>query len=212
MQEASTVTSETVPDNLNSFGKDNDSSANAQGKWRKRYEDELREAKEWLQREHPGETITEEDVANEVDSNDESNFYAEAEDAVGPARVKAIAHELRVKQIEAVKKKLTVENVLSAHQGHYSHGDAVYDLRYFGFWLHESGNKKGKYDLTVNTKWHDGIRYRTRRGDAYGFTLNGKIYLDPRIATSETAVHEYSHLWVLNGSNTGRIKTKTMTQ
>lgn len=32
MQEASTVTSETVPDNLNSFGKDTDSSANTQEK------------------------------------------------------------------------------------------------------------------------------------------------------------------------------------
>ena len=164
-EEAGALSSRTH--DLSSIGKDTDSSANAQGKWRKRYEDELREAKEWLQREHPGETITEEDVANEVDLNDESNFYAEAEDAVGPARVKAIAHELRVKQIEAVKKKLTVENILSTHQGHYSHGDAVYDLRYFGFWLHESGNKKGKYDLTVNTKWHDGIRYNPYYSQTY---------------------------------------------
>ena len=191
-----TATSENS--SLTSIGKDTDSSANAQGKWRKRYEDELRETKEWLQREHPGETITEEDVANEVDLNDESNFYAEAEDAVGPARVKAIAHELRVKQIEAVKKKLTVENVLSAHQGHYSHGDAVYDLRYFGFWLHESGNKKGKYDLTVNTKWHDGIRYRTRRGDAYGFTLKiliwNKELNTPAFYPNPSNLHQYNKM------------------
>lgn len=37
--------------------------------------------------------------------------------------------------------------------------------------------------------------FRTENGDAYGFTLNGKIYIDPRIATAETPVHEYHHLW-----------------
>lgn len=37
--------------------------------------------------------------------------------------------------------------------------------------------------------------FRTGSGVAYGFTLGGKIYIDPRIATSETPVHEYVHLW-----------------
>ena len=37
--------------------------------------------------------------------------------------------------------------------------------------------------------------FRTEDGEAYGFTLGGRIYLDPRIATAETPIHEYSHLW-----------------
>ena len=37
--------------------------------------------------------------------------------------------------------------------------------------------------------------FRTKDGEAYGFTVGGKIYYDPRIATSETLVHEYAHLW-----------------
>ena len=37
--------------------------------------------------------------------------------------------------------------------------------------------------------------FRTANGEAYGFTVGGKIYYDPRIATSETLVHEYAHLW-----------------
>ena len=37
--------------------------------------------------------------------------------------------------------------------------------------------------------------FRTENGEAYGFTLNGKIYIDPRVATAETPVHEYHHLW-----------------
>ena len=42
----------------------------------------------------------------------------------------------------------------------------------------------------------DHIRFfRTANGEAYGFTVGGKIYIDPRIATSETPIHEYAHLW-----------------
>ena len=42
----------------------------------------------------------------------------------------------------------------------------------------------------------DHVRFfRTANGEAYGFTVGGKIYIDPRIATSETPVHEYAHLW-----------------
>lgn len=45
-------------------------------------------------------------------------------------------------------------------------------------------------------KAFDQVRFfRTANGDAYGFTVGGKIYIDPRIATSETPVHEYAHLW-----------------
>ena len=37
--------------------------------------------------------------------------------------------------------------------------------------------------------------FRTPSGEAYGFTLNGKIYIDPRIAEADTPIHEYAHLW-----------------
>jgi len=38
--------------------------------------------------------------------------------------------------------------------------------------------------------------FKTPDGHAYGYTYKGKVYVDPRIATSETPVHEYGHLWV----------------
>lgn len=38
-------------------------------------------------------------------------------------------------------------------------------------------------------------QFKTSDGHAYGFTYKGKIYIDPRIATSETPIHEYGHLW-----------------
>ena len=37
--------------------------------------------------------------------------------------------------------------------------------------------------------------FRTAEGGAYGFTVGGKIYIDPGIANAETPVHEYAHLW-----------------
>lgn len=37
--------------------------------------------------------------------------------------------------------------------------------------------------------------FRTPNGDAYGYTVGGKIYIDPRIASSDTPIHEYAHLW-----------------
>ena len=42
----------------------------------------------------------------------------------------------------------------------------------------------------------DHVRFfKTKNGEAYGFTVGGNIYYDPRIANAETPVHEYAHLW-----------------
>lgn len=37
--------------------------------------------------------------------------------------------------------------------------------------------------------------FRTEGGEAYGFVKDGKVYIDQRIATTETPIHEYGHLW-----------------
>ena len=42
----------------------------------------------------------------------------------------------------------------------------------------------------------DHVRFfKTPNGDSYGFTIGNKIYIDPRIASAETPIHEYTHLW-----------------
>ena len=47
-----------------------------------------------------------------------------------------------------------------------------------------------------NAKITDHTRFlRTADGEVYGLVKDGRIYLDPKVATSETAVHEYTHLW-----------------
>lgn len=37
--------------------------------------------------------------------------------------------------------------------------------------------------------------FKTDHGQAYGFVYDNKIYIDPVIATAETPIHEYTHLW-----------------
>ena len=62
------------------------------------------------------------------------------------------------------------------------------------------GRADGAKDYVVfneaDAKITDHIRFfRTPNGEAYGFTLGGKIYIDPRIAKADTPIHEYTHLW-----------------
>lgn len=37
--------------------------------------------------------------------------------------------------------------------------------------------------------------FRTKDGEVYGFTVDGKIYLDTKKMKPETPLHEYTHLW-----------------
>ena len=62
------------------------------------------------------------------------------------------------------------------------------------------GRKDGAKNYVIfnenDAKIVDKVRFfKTANGEAYGFTVGGKIYIDPHIASSETAVHEYAHLW-----------------
>lgn len=50
--------------------------------------------------------------------------------------------------------------------------------------------KQVQYDASKNIRF-----FKDKEGTSYGFTVNDKIYVDPRIATAETPIHEYSHLW-----------------
>ena len=62
------------------------------------------------------------------------------------------------------------------------------------------GRKDGARNFVIfneaDAKIVDHVRFfKTANGEAYGFTVGGKIYLDPRLATAETPIHEYAHLW-----------------
>ena len=62
------------------------------------------------------------------------------------------------------------------------------------------GNREGTKNYVIydenDAKITDTTKFfKTPEGYAYGFTYQGKIHIDPRIATSETPIHEYGHLW-----------------
>ena len=62
------------------------------------------------------------------------------------------------------------------------------------------GNKMGAKNYVIFNEADAKITGKEKffladNGEAYGFVKDGKIYIDPRIATSETPIHEYTHLW-----------------
>lgn len=81
----------------------------------------------------------------------------------------------------------------------------LHDLGYTGFKMHAAHNSsdkryKNNWNYVIfndkDLKMKGKVRFfRTADGDAYGYTVGGKIYIDPRVATSETPIHEYAHLW-----------------
>ena len=60
----------------------------------------------------------------------------------------------------------------------------------------EDGTKNYVIFNENDAKITDHTRFlRTADGEVYGLVKDGRIYLDPKVATAETAVHEYTHLW-----------------
>ena len=79
------------------------------------------------------------------------------------------------------------------------HDAGFVGLKYPTNTLH-GGNKDGSSNFVIfnepDAKITDRTKFfKTSDGHAYGYTYNGKIYVDPRIATTETPIHEYGHLW-----------------
>ena len=65
---------------------------------------------------------------------------------------------------------------------------------------HQGGTTNGESNYVIfnenDLKITEKARlFRTANGQIYGYTLGGKIFIDTSIATSETPIHEYVHLW-----------------
>ena len=81
---------------------------------------------------------------------------------------------------------------------------ALAELGYTGIKYPADNMRGGREDGAKNyvifnendAKITDHTRFlRTADGEVYGLVKDGRIYLDPKVATAETAVHEYTHLW-----------------
>lgn len=96
----------------------------------------------------------------------------------------------------------TISDYLSSDK---AASEFLHDLGYTGIKVHAAHNSndalyKDNWNYVIfndkDLKITDKVKFfRTADGEAYGFTVGGKIYIDPRIATSETPIHEYAHLW-----------------
>ena len=110
-------------------------------------------------------------------------------------------HSYEVQKIEVLDNELpsTSNGVGSQNQSNIGSSYPLAKLLKGVEKAHDSGNylleesEKRSETSTIN-----GERprfFRTKDGIAYGFTVGGKVYIDPRVANSETPIHEYSHLW-----------------
>ena len=93
---------------------------------------------------------------------------------------------------------------ISLYMGDKAASEMLHDIGYAGIKYPADNMRGGRGDGAKNyvifnekdLKIIDHVRFfRTADGEADGFTVGGRIYIDPRIATSETPVHEYAHLW-----------------
>lgn len=101
----------------------------------------------------------------------------------------SVSHEM--KYLEAKHSPKTVSEAL--HSAGFT--GIVYPANY-----RSGGNRTGSKNYVIFDEADAQIVgrekfFRTADGTAYGFVRDGRIYIDPRIATSETPIHEYTHLW-----------------
>ena len=92
---------------------------------------------------------------------------------------------------EIIASDLQKSNIVKDKQGNVRVIDADMKLHTKDF-----GGKFSYPDAETDTRTDGMQRFlRTASGEVYGLVKDGRIYLDPKVATSETAVHEYTHLW-----------------
>lgn len=90
---------------------------------------------------------------------------------------------------------------VSSHLGSDKEASAFFhSIGYVGIQYNSSETDGGKKNLVIFDESDISIQskvrlFKTSSGEVYGFVKDGKIYLDLKHATAETAIHEYTHLW-----------------
>ena len=92
---------------------------------------------------------------------------------------------------EIIASDLQKSNIVKDKQGNVRVIDADMKLH-----TKDVGGNYSYPDVEADTRTDGMQRFlRTAGGEVYGLVKDGRIYLDPKVATAETAVHEYTHLW-----------------
>ena len=90
---------------------------------------------------------------------------------------------------------------VSSHLGSDKEASAFFhSIGYVGIRYNSSESEGGKTNFVIFDESDISIQskvrlFKTSSGEVYGFVKDGKIYLDLKHATAETAIHEYTHLW-----------------
>ena len=90
---------------------------------------------------------------------------------------------------------------VSSHLGSDKEASAFFhSIGYVGIRYNSSESEGGKTNFVIFDESDISIQSKVRlfkspSGEVYGFVKDGKIYLDLKHATAETAIHEYTHLW-----------------
>lgn len=90
---------------------------------------------------------------------------------------------------------------VSSHLGSDKEASAFFhSIGYVGIRYNSSESEGGKTNFVIFDEKDIAIQskarlFKTSSGEVYGFVKDGKIYLDLKHATAETAIHEYTHLW-----------------
>lgn len=136
--------------------------------------------KEQLAKIVASQTHPEDDVESEMLERDIADSIEEA--STGEGLYKAISLYVGYKKASGILSELGFTGI--KYPAQYQSGGR------------EDGAKNYVIFNEDDLKIVDHVRFfRSAEGEAYGFTVGGKIYIDPRIATPETPIHEYAHLW-----------------
>ena len=118
--------------------------------------------------------------------------YAEALKETSASESKADSENVtEISEVENTKRKLTAEDIEAG-------GALVDHLRSMGVAVNcnINGNRKAfktaKQDKSETGKMR---AFVNDKGERYGFSYKGEIYLDPRKIDANLPIHEYAHLW-----------------
>lgn len=141
------------------------------------------------------------EVGYDQDDN-ETGFITDMADFIGRGaiRIDANAGTINLSKVPTAKQARVLRMLILRNDGDVSvdFGNGYDSEHYAEYESARATRVLGDIDRYFN----EGIKpqgnisfFRTENGEAYGFVRDGKIYIDPRVASAETPVHEYCHLW-----------------
>lgn len=141
------------------------------------------------------------EVGYDKDEN-ETGFETDMSDFIsrGAIRIDANAGTINISKAPTAKQARMLRMLIMLNDGDVSvdFGDGYDSEHYVEYEGARATRVLGDIDRFFNEgiKPHGNISFfRTESGEVYGFVSDGKIYIDPRVASAETPVHEYCHLW-----------------